>query len=83
MLRVHVNAMYRHVLVLFHYFNLNSNSGSVGGRLHCEPQGDKLVQLLVTPANLRHHAKREDVCKATPNRHVYIAEEKVDSSDNS
>ena len=57
MLRAHVSAMYRHVLVLGSYFDLNSNNGSVGGRLHCEPQGYKLVQLLVTPANSRHHAK--------------------------
>jgi hypothetical protein len=29
----------------------------VGGKPHCEPQGDKLMQFLVTPANFRHHAK--------------------------
>jgi hypothetical protein len=60
------------------YFDVSSNNGSVGKSLHCEPQGDKLVKLLVTPANFRHHAQRKDVRKAIPNTNVYIAKENVD-----
>ena len=55
-----------------HDFDFNSNNGSVGGGLNCEPQGDRLVQCLLTPTNFRHHANSKMYAKRLQTINVYI-----------